>query len=206
MSVATARNQEPTMEDILASIRKIISDDLEGGAGRPSTDDAAPAADVYDLADQVAFHTQKEAALLSPLGAGDDRAETSGLKPEAQNIVNDPVAVVTELAARMRSAVEAALPDQRARPVPAPVEAPVVPEKTLSLSPNVQNSIASALEALRQTPVAPPQPKPEATDAVLRSLVESALQPVLAKWLDANLPGIVERLVKAEIEKISRER
>lgn len=35
MSVATARNQEPTMEDILASIRKIISDDLEGGAARP---------------------------------------------------------------------------------------------------------------------------------------------------------------------------
>ncbi|MBW8618307.1 MAG: DUF2497 domain-containing protein, partial [Hyphomicrobiales bacterium] len=29
---------------------------------------------------------------------------------------------------------------------------------------------------------------------------------VLAKWLDANLPAIVERLVKAEIEKISRER
>lgn len=202
MSVATARNQEPSMEDILASIRKIISDDLEGGAARPSVDDTSTAAEVYDLADQMAFHAQKEAALLSPLGAGVETAQ----KSEAQTIVNDPVAVVTELAARMRSAVEAVQPLRSVRPDHASVEAPIVPEKTLSLSPTVQSSIASALDALRQTPVAAPQPKPEATDAVLRSLVESALQPVLAKWLDANLPGIVERLVKAEIEKISRER
>ena len=206
MSVATARNQEPTMEDILASIRKIISDDLEGGAARPSDNEPSNPADVYDLADQMAFHAQKEAALLSPLGTDNDPAEGGAQTSEAQHIVTDPVAVVTELAARMRSAVEAALPEPRTRPAPAPVESPVVPEKTLSLSPNVQSSIASALEALRQTPVAPPQPKPETTDVVLRSLVESALRPVLAKWLDANLPAIVERLVKAEIEKISRER
>lgn len=206
MSVATARNQEPTMEDILASIRKIISDDLEASVARPSDDASANGADVYDLADQMAFHAQKESALLSPLGVSDDRAECAQTAPEAQHIATDPVAIVTELAARMRSAVEAALPEQRTRPAPATAEPPAVPEKSLSLSRNVQSSVASALEALRQTPVAPPLPKPETTNAVLRSLVESALQPVLARWLDAHLPGIVERLVKAEIEKISRER
>ena len=41
---------------------------------------------------------------------------------------------------------------------------------------------------------------------MLRSIVESALRPVLGQWLDAHLPGIVERLVKAEIERIARER
>ena len=202
MSVATARNQEPTMEDILASIRKIISEDLEGGAARTTTDDHNTAADIYDLADQTAFQAQKDAALLTPLGVPNEPSQ----RVEPQNIVDDPVAVVTELAARMRSAVEAVQPARNGRAVPPVVEAPLVPEKTLSLSPNVQSSIVSALESLRQTPVAAPQPKPETTDSVLRSLVESALQPVLAKWLDAHLPGIVERLVKAEIEKISRER
>ena len=108
MSVATARNQEPTMEDILASIRKIISDDLEGGAARPSDNEPSNPADVYDLADQMAFHAQKEAALLSPLGTDNDPAEGGAQTSEAQHIVTDPVAVVTELAARMRSAVEAA--------------------------------------------------------------------------------------------------
>ena len=202
MSVATARNQEPTMEDILASIRKIISEDLEGGGARTTTDDHNAAADIYDLADQTAFQAQKEAALLSPLGVPNEPSQ----RGEPQNIVDDPVAVVTELAARMRSAVEAVQPARNGRAVPPAVEAPLVPEKTLSLSPNVQSSIVSALESLRQTPFAAPQPKPETTDSVLRSLVETALQPVLAKWLDAHLPGIVERLVKAEIEKISRER
>ncbi len=207
MSAATARNAEPTMEDILASIRKIISDDLEGGSTRSVAEDqSSSSADIYDLADQMAFQAQKDAALLSPLGVADQRSEAAPERSEAPQIVSDPVAVVTELAARMRSAAEAAQPARSERPVQVPIEPPFVPEKSLSLSPNVQNSVASALEALRQTPVAPPAPKPETTDAVLRSLVESALQPVLAKWLDANLPGIVERLVKAEIERIARER
>ena len=207
MSAATARNAEPTMEDILASIRKIISDDLEGGGMRPVADDQqVSSADIYDLADQMAFQAQKEAALVSPLGAGDQRIDGASERTGAPQIVSDPVAVVTELAARMRSAAEAARPDRIERVVHAPVEAPTVPEKTLSLSPNVQNSIASALEALRQVPVIPPAPSPEAVDTVLRSIVESALRPVLGQWLDANLPGIVERLVKAEIERIARER
>jgi cell pole-organizing protein PopZ len=207
MSAATARNAEPTMEDILASIRKIISDDLEGGVARTTSDDqSASSADIYDLTDQVAFQAQKDVALLSPLGAADQRIDAVSERAEAQQIVSDPVAVVTELAARMRSAVEAARPDRVERAVQAPVEAPPVPEKTLSLSPNVQNSIASALETLRQVPVTPPAPSPEAVDTVLRSIVESALRPVLGQWLDANLPGIVERLVKAEIERIARER
>ena len=207
MSAATARNAEPTMEDILASIRKIISDDLEGGVARTTSDDqSASSADIYDLTDQVAFQAQKDVALLSPLGAADQRIDAVSERAEAQQIVSDPVAVVTELAARMRSAVEAARPDRVERAVQVPVEAPPVPEKTLSLSPNVQNSIASALETLRQVPVAPPAPSPEAVDTVLRSIVESALRPVLGQWLDANLPGIVERLVKAEIERIARER
>ena len=206
MSAATARNAEPTMEDILASIRKIISDDLEGGGLRPSADEQGSSADIYDLADQMAFQAQKEAALVSPLGAVDQRVDIASERTEAPQIVSDPVAVVTELAARMRSAVEAARPDRIERAVQASVEAPPVPEKTLSLSPNVQNSIASALETLRQVPVTPPAPSPEAVDTVLRSIVESALRPVLGQWLDANLPGIVERLVKAEIERIARER
>lgn len=207
MSAATARNAEPTMEDILASIRKIISDDLEGGVARPVTDEQSEStADIYDLSDQVAFQAQKEAALLSPLGAADQRNEPLTERAEAPQIVSDPVAVVTELAARMRSAVEAARPERVERVVQAPIEAPQIPDKTLSISSNVQNSIASALETLRQVPVIPPAPSPAATDAVLRSVVESALRPVLLQWLDANLQGIVERLVKAEIERIARER
>jgi hypothetical protein len=40
----------------------------------------------------------------------------------------------------------------------------------------------------------------------LEDLVKEMLQPLLKAWLDDNLPGLVERLVRAEIERVSRGR
>ena len=37
-------------------------------------------------------------------------------------------------------------------------------------------------------------------------LVKDMLRPMLKTWLDDNLPGLVERLVRAEIERVSRGR
>jgi cell pole-organizing protein PopZ len=37
-------------------------------------------------------------------------------------------------------------------------------------------------------------------------LVREMLRPMLKVWLDDNLPGMVERLVRAEIERVSRGR
>jgi cell pole-organizing protein PopZ len=38
----------------------------------------------------------------------------------------------------------------------------------------------------------------------LEDLVEDMLRPMLKSWLDENLPPLVERLVRAEIERLSR--
>jgi uncharacterized protein len=40
----------------------------------------------------------------------------------------------------------------------------------------------------------------------LEDFVREILQPRLASWLDDNLPGLVERMVRTEIERIARER
>ncbi len=40
----------------------------------------------------------------------------------------------------------------------------------------------------------------------LEDLVKEMLRPMLKAWLDDNLPGLVERIVKAEIERVSRGR
>ncbi len=40
----------------------------------------------------------------------------------------------------------------------------------------------------------------------LEDLVKEMLRPLLKSWLDDNLPGVVERIVKAEIERVSRGR
>ena len=40
----------------------------------------------------------------------------------------------------------------------------------------------------------------------LEDLVKEMLRPMLKSWLDDNLPSLVERIVKAEIERVSRGR
>ena len=40
----------------------------------------------------------------------------------------------------------------------------------------------------------------------LEDLVTEMMRPMLKTWLDDNLPGLVERIVKAEIERVSRGR
>jgi cell pole-organizing protein PopZ len=40
----------------------------------------------------------------------------------------------------------------------------------------------------------------------VEELVSELIRPMLKTWLDDNLPGLVERLVRAEIERVTRRR
>ena len=40
----------------------------------------------------------------------------------------------------------------------------------------------------------------------LEDMVRETLHPMLKSWLDENLPGVVERMVQAEIERVTRGR
>lgn len=66
------------------------------------------------------------------------------------------------------------------------------------LSPNVDAVVAAAFQSLGDLVL----PHKERT---IEDLVKEILRPMLKDWLDKNLPGIVERLVKAEIERVSRQ-
>jgi len=70
---------------------------------------------------------------------------------------------------------------------------------------------ANAAQAMRESlaalalisePGAPPQIV-RSGETSLEGLVRDMLRPMLAEWLDRNLPEIVERLVKAEIARIA---
>jgi cell pole-organizing protein PopZ len=47
------------------------------------------------------------------------------------------------------------------------------------------------------------KPKSDA-DRILEQLVREALRPQLKAWLDENLPGLVEKVVRQEIRRISQ--
>jgi hypothetical protein len=60
-------------------------------------------------------------------------------------------------------------------------------------------AVDSAFNALAQTVLSQ-------NARTLEDLVREMLRPMLKSWLDDNLPGMVERMVRAEIERVSRGR
>ena len=60
-------------------------------------------------------------------------------------------------------------------------------------------AVNSAFNALAQTVLSN-------NARTLEDLVKEMLRPMLQGWLDDNLPGLVEKIVRAEIERVSRGR
>jgi cell pole-organizing protein PopZ len=71
---------------------------------------------------------------------------------------------------------------------------------TESAARSMRDSLAAL--AMIAEPGAPPQIV-RSGETSLEGLVRDMLRPMLAEWLDRNLPEIVERLVKAEIARIA---
>jgi cell pole-organizing protein PopZ len=67
------------------------------------------------------------------------------------------------------------------------------------LSSTAAASVESAFNALASTVLSN-------NARTLEDLVKDMLRPMLKSWLDDNLPGLVERIVRAEIERVSRGR
>lgn len=182
MSEQTA--QEPTMEEILASIRRIISED-EAPAAAPAAPVDEPAA-----ADLDAFSADLDAGSE---GADEDvlelteRVETHGdidaYIPEAEP---EP-----ELEPIFPLEAEPAAPAAQA-PAPGPVDTLV--------SAATASAAASAFGQLSQAIAMPP------LGLTLDEVVRELLRPLLKDWLDAHLPGIVQATVAEEVERIARGR
>ncbi|MDI4662852.1 DUF2497 domain-containing protein [Xanthobacter autotrophicus] len=91
-----------------------------------------------------------------------------------------------------------------AKPVPGepaamdhPAEADERARRRDLLSPNVDDVVAAAFQSLGDLLL----PQKQRT---IEDLVKEILRPMLKDWLDQNLPDIVERLVRAEIERVAR--
>jgi len=81
---------------------------------------------------------------------------------------------------------------------PPPFETPAPPPQQI-LSRSTVSAVESAFNSLANTVLSN-------NARTLEDLVKEMLRPMLKSWLDDNLPGLVERIVKAEIERVSRGR
>jgi cell pole-organizing protein PopZ len=196
MSAANPKAQEPSMEEILASIRRIIADDQEGAKGAPPMPQPAPPKspqsfpreeDVLDLGD-IATPVPRSPALDLPqedIGYRDAREmDFDTLQAPEEPPVAQPPA-----------------PPTPARPFEAEpastFEAGPAPERLISSV--TDSTVSSSFNMLSHTVLTQ-------NARTLEDLVREMLKPMLKNWLDANLPGLVERLVRAEIERVTRGR
>jgi cell pole-organizing protein PopZ len=238
-----AKVQEPSMEEILASIRRIIADDdaKPAAAGKAATPDAAkpqaPSAPPPKAAAPAkpAAMTGIPPSVIAPKPA----AKPAVPAPAPSNSQDDIDAMLASLdAATTEDEVRPAqaeevfeLTDEMALPDPAPasfqkvdpqddlefaemtpppvvrrrpaaVDQPDLPSATPAaqiLSHSTVSAVESAFSTLANTVLSN-------NARTLEDLVKEMLRPMLKSWLDDNLPGLVERIVKAEIERVSRGR
>jgi len=167
------------MEEILASIRRIISEDEPPAAPEAFETPAAPE------------------PTRAPLAAVVEREDVLELTER----VPGPAAVET-LGDLDVLPLTSAEPATAPAPTPEPVAyAPVAASRDESLlSPPAAEAASSAFGQLSQTIRMP------ADGRTLEDVVRELLRPLLKDWLDANLPGIVQTAVSEEVERLSRRR
>jgi len=183
--MSTAENmdnsqQEPTMEEILASIRRIISEDEdEKPAGEAAAAEAEPEP-VADL-DDVLELTEKI----------DDDDDISVIDEPAPAAEPEPV-------------LEAEPADDIVFEDDEPAAGPALSlddedDESPLLEETAAAAAASSFEALTGS-----LPLYDGEAKTLEAVVQAMLRPMLKQWLDANLPQIVEAKVQEEIERVAR--
>jgi uncharacterized protein len=194
-----AKAQEPSMEEILASIRRIIADDdssKQPAKPPPKAAEPAPA-------------RAAPAATAEPSGQDDIDAMLEDLDEAPAPAAPAPPEDVLELTEAMAAPPPAHEPAQTSfrriepdqdvvfgEPAPAPPP-PRPPQGDTLLSSAASAAVHSAFGTLAHSVLVQ-------NTRTLEDLVQEMLRPMLKSWLDDNLPVMVERLVRAEIERVSR--
>lgn len=224
----SAKAQEPSMEEILASIRRIIADDVPeqakaaparpvpvpAPAPTPSSSAFAPKAPVPMApapAGKPAGMNQNDidALLAAPGKEAGDEADVLELTQPAEpaagtgfrQVSGADVMFREERSERTEPApAPAPAPAMAIAPAPIPNRAPPMTQPMTQdelLSPMATAAVSAAFSSLTNTILSE-------NARTLEDLVQEMMRPMLKDWLDENLPGLVERMVRTEIERVSR--
>ena len=215
--------QEPSMEEILASIRRIISEDEPGDGAKAEADSDASDSDASDsdVSDSEASDSDTpdsedvleltDVAEDVPEEAEEPAEDLSDEAPEEEPVeeeIDFDAPADDDLELREEAEVEEP-PPEAVEPVEQP-EAPVaaapaqpIESALLGAEPagSATGSLASLVQAVDRAHGGTPLGDANRT---IEDLVKEVMRPMIREWLDENLPGLVERLVRREIERLSR--
>jgi cell pole-organizing protein PopZ len=220
-----AKAQEPSMEEILASIRRIIADDDSAkpaakpaaaavpppapkpvappppsppkAAEPPRPAPAPPASTSMSQSDIDAMLAGRSSPPPPPPPAPEpepqedilELTEAMAEQPESsfRTIDGQPDVVFADPAPEPP---QPAYEEARRSPPPPPIDRGLLSSRTHAAVDSAFNSLAHTVLVQNAR--------------TLEDLVKEMLRPMLKSWLDDNLPSMVERIVRAEIERVSR--
>jgi len=173
-STSSTGGEEVSMEDILASIRKIITAD--NGADEPEvTAPSAPPEESSDEDDDVL-------ELTTEVGTGPLESQSPAVI-DAVNTFSPPTKEETP-------------PMQLDQTTPAAAPG-LLDSATEAASLSALSSLHTVIKP-REEPVAPPS----CNVLTVESLVMTAATPFLKMWMEEHLPALVEKIVKQEIARL----
>ncbi|UJQ95078.1 PopZ family protein [Mariluticola halotolerans] len=215
--------KEPSMDEILSSIRQIIADDDAGVAPSAATTPAEDEPLSFDIPDQFdvpemmpateeepdALELSAEQIVTDDSVADDDPVEgfdfpdLSAAADEETFDQDGDDFTVPELVVPDDISFDGPAPSQM-REEPAVSETAPMPDKDLSsdmakrlLEPTTDAAVKSAFAKLGNVALG-------THDMTIENMIREMLRPMLKEWLDENLPSVVENIVEKEIERLSR--
>lgn len=172
---------EPSMEEILASIKRIIAEDGPGPSAGTRPRRAAPAAG----ADTP---LELDNPVEEPVETADEESDAASSAAPSEEVLELTEAINAHVADPQGDA-----PEQRS----APAQPSAAPQLVSDDAASASRHALAALSALLV------KPEGDAASNTLEGLMREMLRPMLKEWLDARLPELVKELVEKEIARIT---
>ncbi|HEY5289326.1 MAG TPA: DUF2497 domain-containing protein [Caulobacteraceae bacterium] len=170
------------MDEILASIRRIITDDdaPEGDANAPEPTAASPA-----TAPAAKGKPEEAPSFNEAEASGGQSTKAESNKKAADEAVN---------------VSEKDMPETKAGEAPANPDAALLGDKVAT---DTASAFAKLSVAVKESSGEPSMTMP-APGRSLEDVVRELLRPILKEWLETHLPEIVREHVEEEVARISR--
>lgn len=229
MTEQETTQQEPTMEEILASIRRIISEDGEEGEQPPKTaepevseampeipedqpvadEETEPSADVLELTQVV-----NDDGSVSELDEPDHEDLAEDLAADFEADSEEELKAEADFEPEMQSE-QAPMSNPKPAIGPESAQQPAREENDLVLvdqdsdeaeetllSPEAMDAAVAAFGPLSQNLVVTDSDSPQTLEGIVRQM----MRPMLKEWMEENLPTIVEEVVEREVRRAATKR
>ncbi len=208
-------DQEPSIEEILDSIRQIISEDDDEAVDMVEPEeDAKPEVVAESAPLESPLEAEAEPKSEEVPISEDDLEAIMNAEPEPEEDIIDLTDKVEEepVEIDMTEAVEESAllepePEEKVTPEPEPKSEPIEVDMTESKITEEDSLLTNAAKTAAYEAFSELAHKAEIErqgQITVEDVVREEIRPLLKTWIDRHLPEMVERLLQEELEKVSR--